>query len=201
MTRRQKSSGCMPTREMRSVCWRSLTPLGDRRSGCWGDKHVLSAPLWVRFYLSEPTLLPLLLLRRLDLLMMIPKDTVFTVIWGHVEVAQAQAINILFGCLSMTFSRWYRKPRAMQSWELWDGPCSQLVPLRPHSAPARLSQGRARHWGDVSRAAQRWTYPQSWSSPVAWHILFLLQRGEEKAERDGEHRVHSFSLSPGGCII
>lgn len=162
---------------MISVCWRSLTPFGDGRSGCWGDKHVLSMSLWACFYLSEPTLLPLLLSRRLFLLMMIPEGPVFTVIWHLVEaflrVVQAWAISILFGCWSMTLSRWYRKPWATQCWELWDGLC-QLVPSWSHSAPAHLSQGCARQRGDALRSAWRWTFPWSWPSLVAWGSPSLL---------------------------
>lgn len=68
-----KSSGRVPTRETNSVCWRSFHPAWGREEWLVGDKHILSAPRGACFYLSEPMLLLLLLLRKLDLFTMIPK--------------------------------------------------------------------------------------------------------------------------------
>lgn len=79
-----KSSGWGPGREMSGVCWGSFTLLGDRRRGWWGDELVPFAPLWACSYPSEATW-PLLLLRRLGLLVLIPKGFLTIVICARVE--------------------------------------------------------------------------------------------------------------------
>lgn len=146
-----KSSGWGPSREMSDVCWGSLTSLGDRRSSWWGDKLVPSAPLWACFYLSEPTL-PLLLLRRLDLLMVIPKGPFFIGICVHVEALPRK------GCLSTSHEHFF--------WLLENDPFQVIEETGMCSAgscgiswcccgPIVLLPIWARQWGGVSRCAKR----------------------------------------------
>lgn len=174
-----KLSGWGPSREMSGVCWGSLTPLGDRRSGWWRDK---CAPLWACFYFSEATL-PVLLLGTLDLLAVIPKGCVLIVICAHVEaLARKGSLSTSHEwgfCLSMTLSRWSGMCSAGSCGISWCC-CGPLVFLPIWARP----------WGDVSKSAKR--LPWSQSSPVA--------QGSHSACLRGEQRDCSLFLSPGGCV-
>lgn len=86
-----------------------------------GEISAYSAPLRACFYLSEPTSLPLLLPRRLDLMLMIPKGMVFTVTWGHIEDSHRK------GCLS-TSHRGLRCLSVTETHGPWSGGSCRMVP-------------------------------------------------------------------------
>lgn len=174
---------------MSGVCWGSLTPPGDRRSGCWGNKRVPFAPLCACFYLSEPTS-PLFLLRRLDLLVVIPKSCFHCYLWpcgGSLSTNHE---------LFFLFAWEWPFPGGAGNWdvqwrELWDDELvlQWLLPIwaRPEQAMGwclRVQKGFS--LVTIIPCCTR-------------HLVLLLW--ERKAERDGEQRDCSFFLSPGGCLI
>lgn len=188
-----KSSGWGPSREMSGVCWGSLTPLGDR-SDWRGDKLVPSAPYGACFYLSEPAL-SLLGLRRPDLLVVIPKGSVFIVICAHVEALPRKC------SLSTSHECFF--------WLLENDPFQVAQETEMCNAggcgmgwccfgPMVLLPIWARWWSDVIKCTKDFFLVMIIPCCTR-HLNLLLQEG--KAERDGEQKDCSFFLSPGGCVI
>jgi len=143
-----KASGCMPSREMNGVCWRSLTPFVDGRSGCWGDKHVLFAPLLSVRLLSEPTLPPPLLSRRLELRKMILKGTVLHCYLGPISLMEmhftksCSRTNSPMAYLTAWVCPFPGVPENSRPCCAVTQPLCQLVLSQPNNAPAPLSQSQ-----------------------------------------------------------
>lgn len=178
---------------MCDVCWGSLTLSGDRRGGWWGDKWVQRGPLWAYLYRSETTL-PLLLLRRLDLLVVIPKGPVFIVICAHVEALPRK------GCLSASHEHffWLLENNPFQVIQE-TGMCSGAVGWAGAAVAPECSCPSEQGDGVVFQDVQKDFSLVTIIPCCTRHLILLLQEG--KAERDGEQRDCSLFLSPGGCII